>query len=278
MTAPLLIRLEDGFAPDRLWSLWDMLDHNAEAFCRFSSIIGQVIIGLQFGQMPNVKVITESLAELQREAKRIGLASVDAQIERINKHRSIAHVTSESWHELYHRMQDELKSAIFLAVSEDKAKYYSQDEPLFGQDVANKFPSANYDIEEAGKCYALERSTASAFHSIRSLEAAIRALSRCLGIPDPTRASSRNWGAMLKEMKTEIDRRWPGSTSKISGDGEFFDAAYAALAATQNPWRNSTMHLDQKYTPDEALHVMDVVRGFMKKLASRMDEDGKPLV
>jgi hypothetical protein len=63
----------------------------------------------------------------------------------------------------------------------------------------------------------------------------------------------------------------------MSGDGEFFDNAFAALAAMQNPYRNSTMHLDQKYTSEEASHIFEVVGGFMKKLASRMDEDGLPL-
>jgi hypothetical protein len=44
----------------------------------------------------------------------------------------------------------------------------------------------------------------------------------------------------------------------------------------QNPWRNSTMHLDQIYTPEDARHVFDVIGGFMKKIAYRMDEDGNP--
>jgi hypothetical protein len=59
--------------------------------------------------------------------------------------------------------------------------------------------------------------------------------------------------------------------------GSFFDNAYAALAAMQNPWRNATMHLDQKYTADEADHMFGAVRGFMKKVASRCDEQGQPV-
>ena len=34
------------------------------------------------------------------------------------------------------------------------------------------------------------------------------------------------------------------------------------------------MHLDQIYTPEDARHVFDVIGGFMKKIAYRMDEDG----
>jgi hypothetical protein len=87
--------------------------------------------------------------------------------------------------------------------------YYEQDPSLFGQDVSAKFPSASYEIAEAGKCLALDRSTASAFHAIRCLEAGIRAISRCLGIPDPTRGAERSWAKVLRAIKEENDRRWP---------------------------------------------------------------------
>jgi hypothetical protein len=267
--------------PGRLWSLWDMLNHDAEAFCRFSSILGQAIIGLRFNQKPDLNVMISTLKGIRLESNKIGLSSVVAQVNRIEEYTTSNSPDVNQWQnmlfELYNRLRDDLSSRSFLSVMEESAKYYKQTEPLFGLEVASKFPCVAYEIEEAGKCFALDRSTASAFHSIRCLEAAIRSLSRCLGIPDPTRASGRSWGALLKDVKDEIDKRWPGSSTRMSGDGEFFDSAYAALAAMQNPWRNATMHLDQKYTPDEAIHVMEVVKGFMKKLASRMDEDGKPL-
>ncbi len=148
-----------------------------------------------------------------------------------------------------------MRSRLVLVIRSDRKTLYEQKTPLFGNEVSTKFPSAAYEIEEAGKCLALERSTAGAFHSIRCLEAGIRAISRCLGIPDPTKARDRNWGAMLGTLKIAFDLKWPGSSNRLSGDGEFFDNAYAALAAMQNPWRNATMHLDQKYTTEEATHI-----------------------
>ena len=63
----------------------------------------------------------------------------------------------------------------------------------------------------------------------------------------------------------------------MNGDGRIFDEIYASLAAIQNPYRNATMHLDQKYTTDEAKHIFDIAGGLMKKIASRMDENGQPL-
>ena len=36
------------------------------------------------------------------------------------------------------------------------------------------------------------------------------------------------------------------------------------------------MHVENKYTDDEAKHIFIAVKGFMTKLASRMDEKGEP--
>ena len=55
-----------------------------------------------------------------------------------------------------------------------------------------------------------------------------------------------------------------------------FDDLYASLDAVKNPWRNATMHPANKYTQKEAEHVFAAVRGFVMKLADRMDENGDP--
>jgi hypothetical protein len=82
---------------------------------------------------------------------------------------------------------------------------------------------------------------------------------------------------VLGPIRVEIDRRWPPALIRSGGDAELFENAYAALSGMQNPWRNATMHLDQKYTLEEARHIFEIVNGLMRKLASRMDENGLPL-
>ena len=170
---------------------------------------------------------------------------------------------------------DEAGSKVFLVVSHDAASLYGSLSPLFGAEVAAKFPSIAYDIEEAGKCLALERSTASAFHSLRCLEAAIRAISRSLSIEDPTKGSQRNWSFALAGIQKEMDARWPKG-HRISGDAVIFERFHAIITATQNPFRNSTMHLESKYTEAEARHLFEMVKGLMQRVAARIDEDGMP--
>ena len=258
-----------------------MLDHDAEAFCRFSSVIGQALVVLETNGKPDSEALVSTLKQLDAEANRIGLNSVHQHISRINEASSSGTVLITDMRvmmvELYNRLRDGLQERVFLSIGTKDQDFYRQSEPLFGRNVQDKFPSLIYDIEEAGKCFALDRSTASAFHSIRSLEAAISAMSRCLGIPDPTKGSQRSWANLLRDIKNELDRRWPASTGRMSGDAKLFDEAFGALAGMQNPYRNSTMHLADKYTPDEAKHIFDVVKGFMARLAERMDEQGLPL-
>lgn len=165
---------------------------------------------------------------------------------------------------------------IAMILPPEKLALYEPKEPVFGADVHSKFPSLIYDIEESSKCLALGRTTASAFHSIRSLEGGITAISRCLAIPDPTKGADRNWGALLGKIKIEIDRRWSGGSSRFSGDGAIFEGLYGVLQAVQNPYRNATMHLDNKYLEDDAKHIFEMVSGIMRKIASRMDELGQP--
>jgi hypothetical protein len=204
------------------------------------------------------------------------------QLERLEESLKANHgwrpLINENWSALTLRIRDELSTMVFFAFEQDADRLFSPALPLFGAEVDAKFPSLAYDIAEAGKCMALERSTAAAFHAIRSLEAGITAMSRCLGIPDPTRGADRNWGALLNKVKAELERRWPTAASRFSGDGKTFEELYASLAALQNPYRNATMHLDQVYTSEDAKHILDIVGGLLRKIASRMDEEGNPAV
>jgi hypothetical protein len=161
----------------------------------------------------------------------------------------------------------------------DREDLYSKGAALFGPEVASNFPTSGaFEIDEAGKCLALERSTAAVFHLMRVMEVAIRAASACLGIPDPVRGADRNWGTMLRKFKTEMDRRNVAKPPKwqAASDKDFFDEIHVSLDAVRNVWRNATMHVENKYTLEEAEHIFGAVRGFMKKIASRMDEQGQP--
>jgi hypothetical protein len=178
--------------------------------------------------------------------------------------------------ELYGRIHDEMKTRQFLALSmEESARFINP--KLSWKEVVVQFPSATVDIEEATRCIALSRATAGVFHMMRSMEIAIRATARCLGIADPVKPAERNWGVILQTLKNSIDAHNQGNpTWTIADDGHFFEDAYASFDAVRNAWRNPTMHVERTYTEDDAEDVWRAVRALTRKLASRCDENGDP--
>ena len=60
-------------------------------------------------------------------------------------------------------------------------------------------------------------------------------------------------------------------------DRKFFDEIYMALIAIKDGCRDDTMHLESDYNQREAEHLFALTKGFMQKVASRLDEDGLPL-
>jgi hypothetical protein len=98
------------------------------------------------------------------------------------------------------RLRDELEETHLFVVSADNAKYLDESKPLFGDDVSSKFPSASYDIEEAGKCLALRRSTACVTHLMRALEPVLGVLAGKLSVP----TDRANWHNIIDRIEAKI--------------------------------------------------------------------------
>jgi hypothetical protein len=175
-------------------------------------------------------------------------------------------------------LKRELSRVHLRVIDRSKLKLYEPKEPLFGAEFQAKFQSEGvFELDEAGKCLALGRPTACVFHLMRIMEIGIRALARCLAIPDPVKPGARNWGGILREIWKGIEAKWPTVSDRMKGDGHFFEALYASLDAVKNPQRNATMHVEKKYTDDEAEDIFAAVKGFTRRLANRCDENGMPL-
>ena len=169
------------------------------------------------------------------------------------------------------RVRDELLARRAFMIPTNKVDYYESRTPLFGDEIRDRFPSTTFEIDEAGKCFALGRWTACVFHLMRVMEIGIQATARNLGVPDPAKPSERNWGAILRAMNAAISQKPAGA------ERDFLQSTYALLDAVRNAWRNSTMHVENKYIEDEAADILGAVRGFMRKIASVFDERGDPI-
>lgn len=275
--------------PLRLWSLWDMFEHEAGAFYEVTRSLQRLRALLRVNAPPihdpafsNLK--HEIDAELRRMfpfMKPLGTkVTVHALIDLmviVGRSGVSLDAIGAGLDDFSTTLSRELKGKKVLVLDAREQAYFEPMEPLFGPEVAANFPTDGaFEIDEAAKCLAFARPTAGVFHLMRTMEIGIRAVARCLQIADPLKPADRNWGAILKLIKEALDKRWPTGADRMHGDGSTFENIYASLDAVKNPWRNATMHVEKKYTDDEAEHIFVAVKGFMKKLASRCDEAGNP--
>lgn len=203
---------------------------------------------------------------------RLGLAHSKMHIERIKDLLSQDKVSSkefiQSVDELDHRIIDEMKGRKFLCLEPNKIELLDE-KNLFSVEVTNAFPSAIVDIEEAGKCLAFERWTASVFHMMRVMEVGINVLGDTLQLPKST---NRTWEAILKKCDSELAKPIAQRSKEWTSDNEFFSNATAYLRSAKNAFRNPTMHIEKVYTEEQAEDIWNAVKSFMRLLATKLKD------
>jgi hypothetical protein len=198
---------------------------------------------------------------LEAQCKSLELGSALAQIARLKDYPSsninIVEYRQEL-KDLRRRIEDELKTRMFLFVPVGKAGFYSE-KALFGTEVEARFPDAIFDIEEAGKCLALARATATVCHLMRVVEVGVRELAKTLSA---TIGTDRPWGAILNDVDDAIE-----ALRKAGNPVDDLVAVSASLHAVKTAWRNPAMHSKAKYTEEEAEDIFLASRGFTRRLA-----------
>jgi len=172
-------------------------------------------------------------------------------------------------HELMDRLSEEMESMLFFLIEPSK-QYLFTEKYLFRVEVATAFPSAIVDIEEAGKCMAFERWTASVFHLMRVMEVGLRVLENTLKLPPST--TNRSWERVLKECDKQQAKPFSERTPEWQNNGKFLAEATAMLRSVKVAWRNPTMHIERTYTEEQVEDIWNVVKGFMQYLAMKIKE------
>lgn len=158
-----------------------------------------------------------------------------------------------------------------MIVSPSYAGFLENPAATFGPKFQTQFSGCLFDLDEAVKCLGASRPTAAVFHLLRMMEAGLRAIHACLGVTTPLTGVNRSWGKILERIDTAIEGRGKGWNERDSFRGQ-----YAMLVAVKQAWRDPTMHLENRYSEEQARDIFHAVRGFMQILADRMDENGKP--
>lgn len=217
---------------------------------------------------------TRNLQESLEVCHEIGLVLSARQIarmlERLNGPYSFQKISQDA-QELHYRIIDEAAARKFFQMDTDTVVFYEKPS-LFGQPVTDKFPSAIFDIEEAGKCYALGRNTACVMHLMRVMEVGLKAVAVAMQVPDPGKA---NWNTLIDQINAQIKQAKASKGVAWLASEQFFTEVSAHLFAVKNAWRNNVMHADKSYSEDVALDILNAVKGFMRHAAEHLDESGQ---
>lgn len=250
-----------------------MLKFAAEDFCRASGIIGQVYAQVQSGVAPTStswNVVSGELGNLERLCEKLALDSTLAQVRRLkaifldtaNQHKVNIVTLARDIMEVQVRLSDELEARMLFLLNPEEARYFTDSQ--FTPKVAQRFPGAVFDMDEAGKCYATERPTACVFHLMRVTEFGLHAIGKLIGIEE----QRPNWEPIIKKIDAELkadykDRQFKGSADLLANISTHLHAVKVA-------WRNRAMHVETKHTTEEAREIYGATRGLMRYLAETL--------
>jgi HEPN domain-containing protein len=206
---------------------------------------------------------------LTHVSSRMTFPSVAAQVRRISESISRGDgpkALGSQMQELKTRLKDELNEREFLYIPPERVRFYK--EPmLFGKEAHDRFPLAIDDIEEAGKCLSLGQGTACVLHTMRVMEVGLKALGRALGIP-----YAPSWESYLSQISSNIAKKHKVKTLKWKRDEKFYRDLSGDLLTIKQAWRNPTMHVDRKYSAEEAEQIFVAAKNFMLRLAEHFTQ------
>lgn len=227
----------------------------------------QDVHGLAFDPVGS-KLYVEQAEALVQQLQGLGLrmSAITAQhvVNHMNKRSSMVELKGQI-ESLHGRINDELRVRTVLIVPCDRENFYKPKEPLCGTNAAVRFPKLVEDMEEAGNCYALGRSTACVFHLARVMEVALRELGAAIGA---TIGDKESWSKILTDRFEPKIIALPETTSDEKARKKEIQMARSNLHAVRIAWRNDTVHPKETYTPDEAKDLIGNVITFVRHLAT----------
>ena len=170
------------------------------------------------------------------------------------------------------RFDDETRGKVFFALMPTNNTLY--EEPFRGwEQVIDKFPSTSFDIEEASKCFALNRYTASVLHDMRILEVGLTAMKDALkAVP-----KSPNWNDVLIAIEEAIINISKGGTLMSKDEKQFYTEAARHFFFVKDGLRNPATHkVSSRFDKERAERILEHVKELMTHLATRLSEVTPP--
>ena len=280
--------------PYALVSWWDMEQFSAKGFfligCLIESVKTECLMSstmvdpkqpIYNFSLPvsddSAERAADYLPRIEQECRSIGLLlsaqSIKRVTERLEKRDEVSvnyQWLRDKFQDLKDLIHDEMKGHGFFYISPERGKFWTKFDQkcLFGDDVADAFPGALFDIHGAGVCVAIGLGTPSVFHLMRVLEFGLAALGSVFNVS----LAHTNWEPAIREIESKVremhkDPAWK-ATPDCKSMQEKYSQAVFHFAVLKDAWRNYTMHGRGRYGEDEAEIIFLNVKGFMQKLAA----------
>jgi hypothetical protein len=263
--------------PYRLISWLDMEKFSADGFFRLSELLS--IMRMVFADTKDAIVGDESpdylrrqLKHVEKECRKIGLIQSAKAADRLQASiaaDSTGATLASKTHDLSQLIHSEMEEELFFYVPRQLAEFYTQSKPLFGSSVFDAFPSAQREIQEAGKCLALARPTACVFRLMRVLEAALGIIEADLSL----NPGNGTWNSYINGIMPMAKKKYPDQQGTHKDWRAFYFGIEAQLIGIKNKWRDETTHnIAQVYSEEEAQDLVNLIAGFMRHLATKLKE------
>lgn len=214
--------------------------------------------------------VDAKLIELRTQCEALDMRLTIKHINRcLNKDQLSAEAIIAYSVEIYTRFRDELAERLFYSIPGDRAELYEK--PLKGWETVIERFGCSFDVEEARKCYALERWTASVFHLMKVTEAAVLELQIFLKDDD----IKAHFGSVLTKLEQMTQKeKYEHVPDVLRPYLQFMRETLTQLHAVKDSWRNKVSHVDARivpvdtFTEELAKGVHDSTLLLMKKLVS----------
>jgi hypothetical protein len=245
-----------------------MLEINAEAFFSGIDLLGQVQ-----GAQPRTGDVTEEenreaieavayaidkfREELESLEQWVTLKAFDRTFGKFKKDKYSSSEFLARVAEVRQRFFDSIDVTQFLCIEAKDIEYYKHTNSIFDVEIPPSISGVTEDFDEAGKCIALERYTASVFHIGRFIEKTVIKIGDELGCTTIDKhGRALEWGKITANIRNKLDNMDPGDKK------EKWSQVHAWLVSIKDAWRNPTMHPKRTYTEKEAKAVYQLARSY----------------
>jgi hypothetical protein len=170
-------------------------------------------------------------------------------------------------------VEDECSTLVFLSIEKDRGRCFERPRDGWEQ-IINRFPDTTEDIEEMGRCFALDRCAGAVFHSLQAVEIGLIELGTFLKVTDP----HPGWNSAERALKRVIGTKYEEREEFERRHFAFLEQLNGTVEGLKTAWRNKVSHAQGKlilmtsdFAPDVAEEVMMATRSLLRRLA-----DGLP--